>query len=64
LKGIEMLILTRTEEQSVVVDGPCVVKVLEIRGNRIKLGFIGSRSTKVMRTEVIEAQEKEAATSE
>lgn len=59
-----MLILTRNEEQSVAVDGPCIIKVLEIRGNKIKLGFIGDRSTKIMRTEIIDMPKKEAITSE
>ena len=59
-----MLILTRNEEQSVAIGGPCIVKVLQIQGNRVKLGFIGDKSTKIMRMEIIDMPKKEAATSE
>jgi sRNA-binding carbon storage regulator CsrA len=37
-----------------------VIKLLAIQGNRVKLGFIGDRSTKVMRTEIIDLPKKEA----
>ena len=52
-----MLVLTRTKDTSVTIDGPCTVKVLEISGKKIKLGFIAERSSKVMRTELIEIDE-------
>ena len=52
-----MLVLTRLQEQSVEVDGKCTVKILDVRGNRVKLGFIADQSTKVMRTEVVEMKD-------
>ena len=57
-----MLILTRNEEQSVTVDGPCIVKVLGIQGNRVKLGFIAKDSTKIVRTELIDMKLLEMVT--
>ena len=62
LKGSQMLILTRNEEQSVTVDGPCIVKVLGIQGNRVKLGFIAKDSTKIVRTELIDMKLLEMVT--
>jgi carbon storage regulator CsrA len=59
-----MLILTRMENQSVTVDGPCIVKVIRIDGNRIKLGFVAKDSTKIMRTELIDAKLLEAVVNE
>ena len=53
-----MLVLTRLQEQSVEVDGKCTVKILDVRGNRVKLGFIADDSTKIMRTELIEFEVK------
>jgi carbon storage regulator len=59
-----MLILTRMENESVTVDGPCIVKVIRIDGNRIKLGFVAKDSTKIMRTELIDAKLLEAVVNE
>jgi carbon storage regulator CsrA len=59
-----MLILDRKEEQSVTINGPCIVKVIRIDGNRIKLGFVAKDSTKIMRTELIDAKLLEAFVNE
>jgi carbon storage regulator CsrA len=63
-KDLEMLILDRKEEQSVTINGPCIVKVIRIDGNRIKLGFVAKESTKIMRTELIDAKLLEAFVNE
>ncbi len=62
-----MLVLSRKNQESVVVGGSCdgecllVVKVLEIRGNRVKLGFEATGDLLIRRSEMWEPA---AATSQ
>ncbi len=49
-----MLVLTRRRDQSVVIDGHIVVTVVEIQGDRVKLGVTAPRSMPVHRKEVQE----------
>jgi carbon storage regulator len=48
-----MLVLTRKENESVVVDGgQIVLTILKIRGNQISLGIQAPRSVSVLRAEL------------
>jgi len=52
-----MLVLTRKENQGVVIDGQIKVVIVEIRGNQVRLGIeapqdIGVRRGEVERKEV------------
>lgn len=51
-----MLVLTRRTDETVVIGDPArpiaVVKVVEIRGDRIRLGVVADRSVHVHRGEV------------
>jgi sRNA-binding carbon storage regulator CsrA len=49
-----MLVLTRTNDQEVVIntsDGPVVIRVVDAKNNRTKLGFTGP--CEVLRKEVV-----------
>jgi carbon storage regulator len=48
-----MLVLTRKEGQSLVIDGSIVVRVLEIRGNSLRIGVEASEEVLVVRSELI-----------
>lgn len=47
-----LLVLGRRPGQSIVVDGPAVIEVLETREGRVKLGVRAPRSTLVLRGEL------------
>lgn len=48
-----MLVLTRKPNESLVIDGDIIVTVVEIRGNRVKLGITAPRGKPVYREEVM-----------
>ncbi len=47
-----MLVLTRKLNESIVIDGNITVTVVEVRGNRVKLGIVAPVEVPVMREEV------------
>ena len=51
-KGIEMLVLTRKVEESIVVGDDVRITVLSIKGDRVRIGVEAPRTTPVHRLEV------------
>ncbi|EMI41686.1 carbon storage regulator [Rhodopirellula sp. SWK7] len=49
-----MLVLSRKSGQRVVIGGEIVITVVEIRGDRVRLGIQAARSIPVYREEVLE----------
>jgi len=49
-----MLILSRRVDQGVVFDGPGRVVVVEIRNDKVRLGFVADKSVAIHRDEVAE----------
>ena len=47
-----MLILSRKRGESVIIGHDIEVAVLEVRGNRVKLGFTGPKEVPIHREEV------------
>lgn len=47
-----MLVLSRKKGEGVVVDGRARVSVVEIRGDKVRLGFVAERSVAIHRDEV------------
>lgn len=54
-----MLVLTRKKDETVVVGGQIEVKVLDVRGDQVSLGFAAPRSIPIYRKEVYEAIQAE-----
>ena len=54
-----MLVLSRKFNQSIVIDGGIKITVVEIRGNRIRLGIEAPREVGVMREELVMAATRE-----
>ena len=54
-----MLVLTRRENQSVMLRDDIEVTVLEIRGDKVRLGFSAPSGVPVHRREVYEAIKRE-----
>lgn len=60
-----MLVLTRKLNESLVIDGDIVVTVVEVRGNRVKLGIEAPAGVGVFREEIwATIQEQRQATQE
>lgn len=49
-----MLVLTRKCSESIVIEGGIVVTVLEVRGNKVKLGLDAPDDVRINRQEVYE----------
>jgi carbon storage regulator len=47
-----MLLITRRENEAIVINGAITVKVLEVRGGRVKLGFEFPAGSTVYRQEL------------
>lgn len=50
-----MLVLSRRQQESIVIGDNVVVKVLEMRGDAVRLGITAPASVQVHRQEVFEA---------
>lgn len=57
-----MLILSRKKNESVVIDGGIVITVVEVRGDKVRLGFDAPKNIKIHRVEVAESIEQEKET--
>jgi carbon storage regulator len=54
-----MLVLTRHKDERVMIGDNIVVTVVEIRGDKVRLGFDAPRDVSVHRQEVAEAISRE-----
>ena len=54
-----MLVLSRHVNEEVVIDDDVVVTVVEIRGDKVRLGFDAPKEVSVHRREVYEAIKRE-----
>ncbi len=50
-----MLVLSRKKNESIVIDNTITVTVVEIRGDKVRLGIVAPRDVPVHRQEVYEA---------
>jgi carbon storage regulator len=53
-----MLVLTRKKEEEIIIGGGIVVRVIEIRGDRVRLGFSAPPTVTIDRREVAIEKEK------
>jgi carbon storage regulator len=61
-----MLVLTRKENESIMIGNDIEVKVLDLKDNQVKLGIVAPRSVAVHRREVylaIQAENAQAASA-
>jgi carbon storage regulator len=54
-----MLILSRKAGERVVIDGGIEVEILQVRGDRVKIGFVAPLSVTIHRKEIQEIVNKE-----
>ena len=50
-----MLVLSRKRNESIVIDGSIVVTVVEIRGDKVRLGIEAPREVSIHREEIFSA---------
>jgi len=50
-----MLVLSRKKNESIIINGTILIKVVEIRGEKVRLGFEAPKEVTVHRQEVYEA---------
>lgn len=58
-----MLVLTRKLNESIIIDGNITLTVVEVRGNRVKLGIVAPGEVPVMREEIAVAMKERRQTS-
>ena len=56
-----MLVLTRKINESIVIDGGIEVMVVQVRGNRVRLGFRAPSDVSIQRRERLTASNEGAA---
>lgn len=58
-----MLVLSRKRNESIVIDGNIVVTVVDIRGDKVRLGIEAPKDVPIHRSEVYEAIRRAAGES-
>ena len=48
-----MLILTRKKNQEILIGDQIVITVLDLRGDRVRLGFVAPKKVPIRREEVV-----------
>jgi carbon storage regulator len=56
LKGIEMLVLSRKENQSIVIGRDIRVTVVNVKGRRARLGITAPSGVPIMRSELVDRE--------
>ena len=59
-----MLVLSRKKNESIVINNDITVTVVEIRGDKVRLGIVAPKEVPVHRQEVFEAIHGKAAGAE
>lgn len=55
-----MLVLSRKRHESIVIDGDIIVTIVEIRGDKVRIGIEAHTDITVHRSEVQEAIERKS----
>ena len=58
-----MLVLSRKKNESIVIDDNIVITVVEVRGDKVRLGIQAPREVPVHRSEVYEAIQTDLTSS-
>jgi len=59
-----MLVLSRKKNESIVINNDIVITVVEIRGDKVRLGIVAPKEVPVHRQEVYEAIHGQAVVEE
>jgi carbon storage regulator len=53
-----MLVLTRKAHERIVIDGSIVIEVLEVVGNRVRIGIQAPAGVTILREELLSREKK------
>lgn len=53
-----MLILSRKLGESIIIDGRIEIKIIKVSGGRVRIGIDAPDDVRVVRSELVEEQEK------
>jgi carbon storage regulator len=56
-----MLVLTRYKNEKIVIDGNIVITIVEVRGDKVRVGIEAPADVKVHRKEIADLIAKEAS---
>lgn len=59
-----MLVLTRQKDESIIIGDDIEIVIVDVRGDRVRLGINAPREISVHRKEIYDAIQKEKATAE
>jgi len=59
VKGFTMLVLSRAKEESIVIDDKIVIKIIDVRGDKVRLGIDAPKAMPVHRKEIQDAINRE-----
>ena len=51
-----MLVLTRREEEKIIIDGGIEITILKIKGQSVRIGVTAPTETKVVRSELMQCK--------
>ncbi len=54
-----MLVLSRRQEEALVIDGEIIVRVLEVKGSTVRLGIDAPAEVRIQRRELVLRRENE-----
>jgi carbon storage regulator len=59
-RGLEMLVLSRKKDEKIVIGDSITLMVIEIRGDKVRIGIDAPRDVTVHREEIYEAIKRES----
>jgi|TARA_Y100001001_G_scaffold136873_1_gene138426 carbon storage regulator len=62
--GVDMLVLSRRVDESLLIDKDIKITVLDIKGGQVRLGITAPQSIKVHREEVFDRIQRESSDEE
>ena len=62
--GVDMLVLSRRIDESLLIDKDIKITVLDIKGGQVRLGITAPQSIKVHREEVFDRIQRESSDEE
>ena len=58
-KGVKMLVLSRQKDESIIIGDDVEITIVDVRGDKVRLGITAPRSISVHRKEIYEAIQRE-----